>query len=57
MHERQHAADATPDRGPTGVSVTWNDYRATHARRIAKMVRLRAGRIRERVERRKEADK
>ena len=52
MHERKQAANGIDVRPATGASVSWNGYRATYARRIEYLVRLRAEQVRRLAERR-----
>ena len=52
MHERKQAANGIDVRPATDGSVTWNDYRATYARRIEYLVRLQAEQVRRLAERR-----
>ena len=52
MHERKQAANGINAQRATDGSVTWNDYRDAHARRIEYLVRLRAEQVRRLAERR-----
>jgi hypothetical protein len=52
MHERKQAANGIDVRRATDGSVTWNDCRDAHARRIEYLVCLRTEQIRRLAERR-----
>jgi hypothetical protein len=53
MHERKQAANGINAQRVTDGSVTWNDYRDAHARRIEYLIRFRAEQVRRLAERRK----